>query len=112
MYDELVKRLRETSCGAEDTLWWQAADAIEELQAEINGWVDQERAFLLKSVPKWIPVSERLPDYPGRFMCYYEIDDCGEVGHCIDWGSYNPDDGWYVSGVTHWQSLPEPPKEE
>lgn len=34
MYDELVKRLRETSCGAEDTLWWQAADAIEELQGK------------------------------------------------------------------------------
>lgn len=33
MYDELVKRLRETSCGAEDTLWWQAADAIEELSS-------------------------------------------------------------------------------
>ena len=33
MYDELVKRLREVSCGAKDTLWWQAADAIEELMA-------------------------------------------------------------------------------
>lgn len=33
MYDGLVKRLRETSCGAENTLWWQAADAIEELSA-------------------------------------------------------------------------------
>lgn len=35
MYDELVKRLRETSCGAKDTLWWQAADAIEELQKRV-----------------------------------------------------------------------------
>ena len=32
MYDELVKRLRKTSCGAKDTSWWQAADAIEELE--------------------------------------------------------------------------------
>ena len=36
MYSELVKRLRETSCGAEDTLWWQAADAIEELNRRID----------------------------------------------------------------------------
>ena len=35
MYDELVKRLRETSCGAENTLWWQAADAIEELSKRV-----------------------------------------------------------------------------
>ena len=61
--------------------------------------------------PRWIPVTERLPDYPGRFMCYYEVNDYGEVGHCIDWGMYDPDDGWYVSGVTHWMPLPEPPKE-
>lgn len=29
MHDELVKRLREASCGARNTLWWQAADVIE-----------------------------------------------------------------------------------
>lgn len=107
MYGELVKRLRRCSqfrcrgCEYENItpcrtkLNDEAADAIEEL-----------------SKPRWIPVTERLPDYPGRFMCYYEIDDCGEMGHCIDWGRYNPDDGWYVSGVTRWQSLPEPPREE
>lgn len=61
---------------------------------------------------KWIPVTERLPEYPGRFMCFYEVEESGEVGHCIDWGRYDPDDGWYVSGVTHWMPLPEPPKEE
>ena len=64
------------------------------------------------SKPHWISVEERLPDYPGRFLCYYEVDDYGEIGHCIDWGRYDPDDGWYVSGVTHWASLPEPPKGE
>ena len=61
---------------------------------------------------EWIPITERLPNSPGRFMCYYTIDDCGEVGHCIDWGKYDPNDGWYASGVTHWMPLPEPPNEE
>ena len=56
MYDELVKRLRKTSCGAEDTLWWQAADAIEELMAfarfvaeevvvDDNEWGNNQNAF-------------------------------------------------------------------
>lgn len=77
-----------------------AANAIEELQ----------RTQMPST--KWIPVTERLPDYPGRFLCYYEIDDYGEIGHCIDWGRYDPDDGWYVSGVTNWMLLPEPPEEK
>jgi hypothetical protein len=126
MYDELVKRLREATeksvcgeCGLnlctgatkKGVLFAQAADAIEGLQRQIDAWVEPERKALIKSLPRWIPVTERLPDYPGRFMCYYEVNDREEIGHCIDWGRYDPDDGWYVSGVTHWMPLPEPPKE-
>lgn len=61
---------------------------------------------------RWIPVTERLPEYPGRFMCVYEDEEYGEVGHCIDWGRYDPDDGWYVSGVTHWMPIPDLPESE
>ena len=61
---------------------------------------------------RWIPVTERLPEYPGRFMCVYEDEEYGEVGYCIDWGRYDPDDGWYVSGVTHWMPIPDLPENE
>lgn len=60
---------------------------------------------------RWIPVTERLPEYPGRFMCVYVDEEYGEVGHCIDWGRYDPDDGWYVSGVTHWMPIPDLPED-
>ena len=56
--------------------------------------------------PRWIPVS-KPPEYPGRFLCYYD-DECG---HCIDFGSYDEDEGWYVSGVKYWMPLPDEPYE-
>lgn len=77
-YEELVKALR--VCGDTETdgcydckhqnqfmtcnqlLMLQAADAIEELQRQIDAWVEPERKALIKSLPKWIPVTERLPE--------------------------------------------------
>lgn len=58
----------------------------------------------------WIPVSEP-PEYPGRFLCYYETEESGEIGHCIDFGTYDEGDGWYVSGVKYWMPLPDEPHE-
>ena len=55
---------------------------------------------------RWIPVS-KPPEHPGRFLCYYD-DECG---HCIDFGSYDEDEGWYVSGVKYWMPLPDEPYE-
>lgn len=60
--------------------------------------------------PKWIPVIEP-PEHSGRFLCYYETEESGEVGHCIDFGIYGEDDGWYVSGVKYWMPLPDEPYE-
>ena len=60
--------------------------------------------------PRWIPVIEP-PEYSGRFLCYYETEESGEVGHCIDFGSYDEDDGGYVSGVKYWMPLPDEPYE-
>lgn len=60
--------------------------------------------------PKWIPVS-KPPEYPGEFLCYYEVEEFGEVMHCIDFGRYDEDDGWYVSGVKYWMPLPDEPYE-
>lgn len=51
MYDDLVKRLREHNGWALNETLDEAADAIEEL-----------------SKPRWIPVSERLPDVPGTYL--------------------------------------------
>ena len=98
MYDELVALLRKKYDKAPMVM--EAADAIEEL-----------------SKPRWIPVTERLPETPGEYMvayhpCYWDrVHDEIKVG--LD--SFRGKTSWAkkkYQRVTHWMPLPEPPKEE
>ena len=146
MYDELIKRLRycseETSgcglcalsgnCVLRVGLILQAADAIEELQ-QISAHYEEtahdyfkDVCYYLERVPKWIPVTERLP----------ECDLGAEVGN-IEWisngmvhagcfgrgGKYrdayfrtwtDAGEGMDAKDADCWRAvtLPEPPKEE
>ena len=67
------------------------------------------------TIQRWIPVTERLPEKGGNYLCivksslfrgatYQTIlgyDKAGFYDGCI-----------FVEDVTHWMPLPEPPKEE
>jgi hypothetical protein len=64
---------------------------------------------------QWIPVSERLPEESGRYLCYVkEINDLG-ISY-FQWNcAFNKNDTSWSDKlvrmeVTHWQPLPEPPK--
>lgn len=96
--DELVKRLNAYSAEHENHggITAEAADAIEEL-----------------SKPRWIPVTERLPDAGERVLCYcraniYEVMKMRTDG---DW-VYDTNHVYMHSFVTHWMPLPTPPKGE
>ena len=112
MYDELIKRLRECTAekNGEKTLWHQAADAIEELQ-QIAGHYEEtahdyfkDVCYYLERVPKWIPVTERLPREQETVLTW------GKQGVILlDW---RHDNKWCCFGdVTHWMPLPQPPKD-
>ena len=106
MYEELIKSLR--SIDEYDTgyakLIYDAADAIEELE---------------KAAPRWIPMTERLPE-EGKFVLVYgdlypnkHDGSVIAVSKRMDWNY------WQGFGrernITHWMPLPsapEPPKEE
>ena len=123
MYDELIKRLRdsehEIDCSLCDRdccypdgkvhgkcIIIEAADAIEVLSKKEN-------------TTHWIPVTEEPPlkvgddGYNGYLVYangYYEVADY--TTDKFDNVPYFHVNGEYEPDVTHWMPLPEPPKEE
>ena len=107
MYDELVKRLRMRANlfkqinQMENCIMDEAADTIEEL-----------------SKPKWIPVTDRLPEDGSDVLAYLKYADNRRIAaanyykgtwqDCIMGRLYLTEEGF----VTHWRPLPEPPEEE
>lgn len=134
-YKELVKRLREhakhdgdcDSCpwrGAEDRgfevcseeMAAKAADAIEELIAALAA----SNEVIAKSKPKWIPVTERMPDmkdYDYVLGIVNGSDINVRFENAVEMVSYDPGSGWFMDdypnaqiSVSHWMPLPEPPE--
>ena len=57
--------------------------------------------------PRWIPVTERQPEY-GAEVLTINTDGDYEINHIID----EEDAEWFLNGVIAWRELPEPYKEE
>ena len=70
-----------------------------------------------EATPKWIPVTERLPEKYGKYLCRYVFNESAEYPH-LEVISYYPTmtrfqgEGSCGMRVTHWMPLPEPPKGE
>lgn len=91
----------------DDKLKQNAADLIEEQAAKIKE--------LEEKVPRWIPVTEQLPEIDGRYLvCRYDyvtstiFSDILLFESGIWWNGYHGGD----YAVTHWMPLPEAPKED
>lgn len=135
MYDDLIKRLREAPFDWPDAdLHYEAAAAIEELSrvAEAiphrcdccvgcelekkNGGCDHafilspKRAIQYLSKPRWIPVTERLPEH-GWYLAYGPTIKM-EVLHFHSVEEVWSSERYYDIEVTHWMPLPSAPTEE
>jgi hypothetical protein len=80
---------------------FQTGEEIKRLRSEL----ETER-----EAHKWIPVSERMPDKSKHVLLLKHTDEQGVgrfLGNCfsLEGGLLS------ISQVTHWQPLPEPPKE-
>lgn len=71
------------------------------------------------TVQKWIPVTERLPDKMGQYVCRYVFGDNTDCPNFqVHWYFANLEnphfqhEGYMGLTVTHWMPLPEPPKEK
>ena len=131
MYEELVKRLRDISNSDSNIksnyiglTMIQAADAIEEIQKDVNFhkfnsefWEDKYNSL---ADEKWIPVTERLPNgealalnalkgsygYHEYLLGYVGADSESDTGFRCE------NEGEILMNVTHWMPLPTPPEEE
>jgi hypothetical protein len=115
MYDELIQRLRLAKAVLSRNkdliaLLSDAAEAIEELQGRAKV-LEKVADKWCEAVPKWIPVTERLPDSGVPTLI------CGD-GNVVEQGFFDDEYGyWYDWGgnrtfVHHWMPLPQPPKED
>ena len=125
MYDELVKALHDgaeflecSTPGIKNSfakMCHNAADAIEELSRDLDS-MNEANIALYGALPKWIPVTERLPDAGERVLCYCRANIYEVMKMRTDGAWVHNDkvyDSAYMSGfVTHWMPLPTPPKEE
>ena len=140
MYDELVKMLRAVAGGGReekcdgcpcvedypccvdclDKLHKQAADAIEQLSVVVRA-----QKAVLDKFPRWIPVTERLPELPRSEYCakmvIAKVNGFGVMPMAYERTKLNGKvterwrfywDRVCTEEVTHWMPLPESPKEE
>lgn len=131
-YTELVKALRcciddniacfdcprFNKCMADrnmSSLFSDAADAIEELQednAALNGTVSNLIGQIEElSKPRWIPVTERLPEKHEWVLRYSVITEATWLAYINSAGVWMDEQG-EAPYITHWMHLPDPPKEE
>ena len=83
-------------------------DTAQDVLVMVAKWIDEAPEI---EIPKWIPVTERLPEESGEYLCY-----CGEYdGICIVYLEILKTKSKWRSNrkrVTHWMPMPEPPKEK
>lgn len=103
------KSYRTGACGNHCEACARRDDRIEQLQAEN----ERLRTALDK---EWINVEDRLPERAGYYLVVlngnhtsYALFNSKMKHHPAMWTSRQQD---RTSEVTHWQPLPEPPKEE
>ena len=117
MYEDLINRLRYQNVNVYQMidLLDEAADAIEELSRDLDCMNDANIA-LYGALPKWIPVTERLPENWTSVIVHRKD------GGIFIWEYFNtsPTDECWIDDsmnvysfydVTHWMPLPEPPEE-
>ena len=151
MYEELVKRLRDAAKMSEALavllphsegnatakLYNEAADAIEELSKRVDESIPKDDAEIIiaeVAKPRWISVTERLPETSGVYLVWMQWDltdpDDKPSAYPIEYDAEEESFGWWSQhfdpeslgwagnvfiryvGVTHWMPLPQPPKEE
>ena len=105
MYEDLVKRLRSHYGWALNETLDEAADAIEELETACDQY-EKNYKNLCEYLPKWIPVTERLPETDGLYLVSVKNDHKRRYSKT----AWYEKQSWFArQDVTYWMPLPTPP---
>ena len=102
-----------TTAWVDDEIWTKYKELATEVRNEFSKKYKalQQRIAELEAERQWISVSERLPEEDGGYLCRVIEKSFITQTHTrfVQWFI----DKWCSYGeVTHWQPLPQPPKEE
>ena len=123
MYEKLIEELRTTERICRDRMdgevMLRAADAIEGLCRRVaKVYCELEKTIeksYEESKPRWIPVTERLPEW-GHYFVFVKAGEYDNISWTqvayFDGKKFHGVDATATAVVTHWMPLPEPPKEE
>lgn len=87
------------------------------VDVEGDTWIPVYAKDLYRYIDKhrWIPVTERLPEKQGTYLCRYGFSHFPDylITGCIDWIAFDKFPHWQHAStglfVTHWMPLPEAP---
>lgn len=102
-----------TGCDC-DRMGMDAADKIEELVERCARYA--EEIAVLRERQKWIPVTARLPEGDGHYLCRYRFNGAGSTFYqtldyyATDVQPHFQHEGTHGMRVTHWMPLPEAPE--
>lgn len=91
-----------------------AVDRLEELVERCARYA--EEIAVLRERQKWIPVTERLPEGDGHYLCRYRFKGAGSIFYqtldyyATDVQPHFQHEGTHGMRVTHWMPLPEAPE--
>ena len=126
--DKAKEKLRGNAQNDGSPFVWVIVEVFCEFLDQAPTVEDAEEHGEIGRVPRWIPVTERLPERAGDYLCVCDDDEEPYVviiqyndeqeafGHEVV--VYDPDSLGFVEtefekwSVTHWQLLPEPPEVE
>ena len=109
---DLIERLTAENAALRKEIKWK--DMVIALAQKEQAKAETERDAL-REKPRWIPVAERLPERDVQVLGWYKDNPFSQYRpEVVAWNG----NGWvfvyahrYVTDVTHWMTLPEPPKE-
>lgn len=109
---ELIRILRTGAQGLDYSVRFLILDACDRLERQIrDNELLMQKIVELRSSSKWIPVTDRLPEYEEPVMGWdAEMRDMGIVNFI--YGKFFDILDMSETNVTHWQYLPQPPKGE